>query len=191
MFLTLYDIRSIVGPMLGGALARPCISYPEIFATGTIWDRFPYLLPNLFSAATAFFGVTVGLLFLEETHALKKHQRDRAREVGDRILALFQGLSWCQGCGKRSPEKKPLLANDSLSGYQSAATCGPISRQFVTDEDLPAYESHENSPRLLPKDSVPTPPPAPLDPSPRTGEPPRIFTKAVVMNIMSYGILAL
>ena len=58
-------IGSIIGPAIGGALARPCISYPQFFAKGTIWDRFPYLLPNLFSAATVFIGVIVGLLFLQ------------------------------------------------------------------------------------------------------------------------------
>ena len=76
--------------MIGGALARPCISYPDLFPRGTIWDRYPYLLPNLFSAATVFVGLVVGLLFLEETHAEKKLQRDRGRELGNRITSLFR-----------------------------------------------------------------------------------------------------
>ena len=60
--------RSILGPALGGALAQPCDSYPTLFARGSIFDRFPFLLPNLVCAIILAFGVLIGILFLEETH---------------------------------------------------------------------------------------------------------------------------
>lgn len=171
--------------MIGGALARPCISYPEIFARGTIWDRFPYLLPNLFSAATVCVGVVVGLLFLEETHAMKKNERDRGRELGERLTNMFCGARTCQG---RSPEKQTLLDNDRLPGYRATETSRLTSRAVEDDDVLPAYRSTESSPRLSPQ----------ADPQPRaapsTQQPERklkIFTRPVIMNIMSYGILAL
>ena len=81
--------------MIGGALARPCISYPELFPSGTIWDRYPYLLPNLFSAFVVFVGVVNGILFLEETHAEKKLRRDRGLELGNWILARMPNLRRC------------------------------------------------------------------------------------------------
>lgn len=64
-----------MGTALGGALARPVLRYPYIFAEGTIWERFPYLLPNLVCTSIVSFGVIIGILFLEETHAEKKHRQ--------------------------------------------------------------------------------------------------------------------
>ncbi|PNP76268.1 hypothetical protein FNYG_10327 [Fusarium nygamai] len=177
-------IGSIVGPMIGGALARPCISYPEIFARGTIWDRYPYLLPNLFSAATVFFGVIIGLLFLDETHAEKKSQRDRGREIGDYLASRFGGVASCNGRG-RSPEKQALLDGKQNVQYLSTSV-RPGSAH--SDEALPAYRSQENSPRLAPQPDTQSLNEAPLEPI--VVRKSKTFTKPVIMNIISYGILA-
>lgn len=164
-------IGSIIGPMIGGALARPCVSYPDVFARGTIWDRYPYMLPNLFSAAMVFFGVIIGILFLEETHAVKKNERDRGRELGDYLLSKFSWFGTRQQPAS-GPEKQILLDNDEGSD----------------NESLPEYRSQESSPRLLPQPDVEiqiTPTEGPGSPGFKT------FTKPVIMNIVSYGILAL
>ncbi|KAJ4324260.1 hypothetical protein N0V84_003963 [Fusarium piperis] len=177
-------IGSIIGPMIGGALARPCISYPEIFARGTIWDRYPYLLPNLFSAATVFVGVIIGLLFLEETHAEKKTQRDRGREIGDYLANLFGGMTRCNGRG-RAPEKQALLEGERHVSYGSRHGSSSSDDE---DELLPAYQSQESSPRLAPQDDTRSLESQPLEPV--VQEKPKTFTKPVIMNIISYGILA-
>lgn len=178
-------IGSIVGPMIGGALARPCISYPNLFSRGTIWDRYPYLLPNLFSAITVLFGVIVGLLFLDETHAAKKTQHDRGREIGNRIAALFRRASNCHG---RSLEKASLLHHDDV-GYGATESQQPRFGESDEDEPLPIYRSQESSPKLSPK-SFPESP-GNVDVQPVAAKEMKIFTKPVIMNIMSYGILAL
>jgi len=169
-------IGSIVGPMIGGALARPCVSYPDIFARGTIWDRFPYLLPNLFSAATVFVGVVIGILFLEETHAVKKHQRDRGRELGDFLASKCPRFGRFSSA-EASPEKGSLLGRDAL-----------LSDEGSDDEFLPEYQSQSSSPQLTPQAG---PEPAEAVPLQGPGSPGfKIFTKPVIMNIVSYGILA-
>lgn len=181
-------IGSIVGPMIGGALARPCISYPALFPRGTIWDRFPYLLPNLFSAATVCVGVVIGLLFLEETHAMKQKQRDRGRELGDYISSWFCGVARCNGA--RSHEKQALLDGEHRSGYLTTRPSS-ITGASVEDEILPAYQSQESSPRLAPQQDERSVRSMPLEAP--VAEPERkmkIFTKPVIMNIISYGILA-
>jgi hypothetical protein len=180
--------------MIGGALARPCISYPQVFAKGTIWDRFPYLLPNLFSAVTVLVGVTIGLLFLDETHALKKHQRDRPRELGRRIANLFTAISRCGIQGRRSPEKQPLLKDSKYRSYDGTDNEHAVPHFSDDDDDLPAYRSQESSPKLLPADDANIPSVAPSEvqqEAPREVVPTKIFTKPVLMNIVSYGILAL
>lgn len=180
-------IGSIIGPAIGGALARPCISYPELFAKGTIWDRFPYLLPNLFSAATVFIGVIVGLLFLEETHALKKDDRDRGRELGDFLLKKIGVFRGCRS-SSRNPEKQALLGATPSKPYKSLDTLSDLDG-CSDDESLPAYRSSESSPKLSPVDRNPGSQPRPQ--AIAAASQPRIFTRAVIMNIVSYGILAL
>lgn len=167
--------------MIGGALARPCISYPEIFARGTIWDRYPYLLPNLFSAVTVFIGVIIGILFLEETHAMKKTERDRGREIGDYLASKLAKLGTCHH-SDRAPEKQGLLRDER---YDS----GLVDDLSDEEETLPLYQSQESSPRMQPQ---PDPELAQPAPSHGPGTPGfKTFTKPVIMNIISYGILAL
>ncbi|GKT48662.1 uncharacterized protein ColSpa_08843 [Colletotrichum spaethianum] len=163
---------SIVGPFIGGALARPVVTYPWLFDAGTIWDRYPYLLPNLFSAATVFCGVIIGLLFLEETHAERKKRRDPGVELGKRILSWVSTKS-CQ-IPTRKAEKQALL----------------------DDDELPGYRTSENSPQLVGSTSAIPEPTETLDLSDAansdevTEQPKKIFTRPVILNIISYGILA-
>ncbi|ODA76351.1 hypothetical protein RJ55_08197 [Drechmeria coniospora] len=190
-------IGSIIGPMIGGALARPCISYPNLFPRGSIWDRYPYLLPNLFSAIMVFVGVAIGLLFLEETHIEKKLQRDRGRELGRKLTALLRKATGRCQRRIRIPEKQALLAghddHDDLTGRNAAGACARAGDKLTEmDEPLPAYRSRENSPKLAPRKGPLTRPHD--DQGHRIGSEPggkaKVFTKPVILNIISYGILA-
>lgn len=171
--------------MIGGTLAKPVDWIPTVFQPGSIWDRFPYLLPNLFSAMCVFFGLTVGFLFLEETHAEKKYRRDRGVEFGKYLTSRLFGKDSCfrrllrlrRRRGKNG-EEQPLLGE--------------------TDESLPGYRTADGSPELT---SVEGPimqePPLDLE---STGEiveaqpekkPERTFTKPIISIIINYGLLAL
>ncbi|ORY63175.1 major facilitator superfamily domain-containing protein [Pseudomassariella vexata] len=166
-------LGSIVGPMIGGALARPCVSYPSVFRPGTIWETYPYLLPNLFSAFVVLVGVVNGLLFLEETHSEKKHCRDRGVELGNWLLSKMPSF----GKPVEPLDRKRDLAE--MSEVQPLLPHGP-------DEQLPGYRSRDQSPEAAPRISMT------LDEAARfsSDESPRIFTKPVVLNIMAFGILA-
>ncbi|KAH6659489.1 major facilitator superfamily domain-containing protein [Truncatella angustata] len=110
-------IGSIVGPMIGGALAKPVESYPSLFAQGTVWDSYPYLLPNLFSALICIVGVVNGILFLEETHSTKKHDRDRG-------LDGLKHDEWSSEC-------QPLL-DEQLPGYRTTENSPENSPRLPT-----------------------------------------------------------
>lgn len=158
--------------MIGGALARPCISYPNLFSPGTIWEKYPYLLPNLFSAVAVFCGLVVGILFFEETHAGKKTRRDAGVELGKR-LATWVSNATCDGRARKA-EKQALLEPDF--------------------DQLPAYRSTESSPQLSSSSEAEIPEPLDLEcqqQTPPEAKPQKIFTKPVILNIVSYGILAL
>lgn len=171
-----WNVGSIVGPAIGGALASPCKYYPSIFPPGTIWERFPYLLPNLFSAAAVFFGLLVGLLFLEETHAEKKKQRDRGVELGNYLLSY---VSWKPFAS--SPESKK---------------CAEAQPLLDSEEQLPGYCTTESSPQLSSTTQVPELG-EPLDltaPRPSVASQSRstsMFNKQIILIIVTYGILAL
>lgn len=159
--------------MIGGALARPCISYPNLFPRGTIWDRYPYLLPNLFSAAAVFCGVVIGLLFLEETHSEKKHRRDRGVELGKFLTSWVRPRN--DQPALRKAEKQALLDDDELPGYRTTENS---PRLTTTSGDEPRESLDLNFSSC---DGVET---APVPKS-------KVFTKPVILNIISYGILAL
>lgn len=124
-------------------------------------------------------GVVIGILFLEETHAEKKHRRDIGLEMGKWIIGKF-----CRGSEmKPSRCEKVTDLDDVLS---------------LLDEDQPpGYRTTEGSPNLL---SSPSPSPEPhissLDLNdtsiPMRSKPAatRAFTRQVVLNIVGYGILA-
>ncbi|SPN97692.1 related to E.coli tetracycline resistance protein TCR1 [Cephalotrichum gorgonifer] len=166
-------LGSIIGPIIGGALARPCVSYPNIFPSGTIWESYPYLLPNLFSAVAVLCGLVVGILFLEETHAGKKSRRDAGVELGKRITQRLSEMMPCERTSRKA-EKQPLLED-------------------FDDELLPEYRSTENSPKLSSAPDTGLPEPLDLECQQNIPEPAKaqkIFTKPVILNIVSYGILA-
>ncbi|KAL2196806.1 major facilitator superfamily domain-containing protein [Corynascus similis CBS 632.67] len=63
-----WSIGTIIGPMIGGLFADPHDSYPDLFPKGSLFERFPYLLPNLICAALLLVSIVLGYFLLEETH---------------------------------------------------------------------------------------------------------------------------
>jgi len=191
-------LGSIVGPMIGGALARPCVSYPDLFPRGTIFDRFPYLLPNLFSACAVLVSVVIGILFLDETHADKKHRRDPGRELGRTLVRWVQRMfHWLPlPKYKQSEERKALLARSSTTTSSATVTAEEEQHDRREHEQLPHYSTMGSQSPSMTAVAVATADPqeplgiieeSPCDPD----APAKIFTRPVVLIIIQYGILAL
>ncbi len=129
-------LGSIIGPAMGGALAMPCEVYPWLFPKGSLFDRYPFLLPNLVCVVILIFGIANGVLFLEETHITIKDRRDIGLEVGDFLLTKFFGIR-----PTRSYHDKLVVhIADELAGLDM-------------EDPPPGYRSTEGSPRLC---STPT-----------------------------------
>lgn len=90
-------VGSIVGPMIGGALAKPVDSLPSLFSPGSIWERFPY--------------------------AEKKCRRDPGLEFGSSLLARLPGAGWAKPSESKGKalDEQPLLSGseEHLPGYRT------------------------------------------------------------------------
>ncbi|KAJ1333664.1 MFS transporter DHA1 family multidrug resistance protein [Microdochium nivale] len=62
-----WSIGTIIGPAIGGMFADPHHSFPELFPKGSLFEVFPYLLPNLLCAALLLVSIVLGYFLLEET----------------------------------------------------------------------------------------------------------------------------
>ena len=155
-------------------MAQPCISYPDIFPKGTIFDKFPFLLPNLVCAVILTFGVLIGILFLEETHEELKLRHDVGLQAGKWILAKVT----------RNPKRRQPSDKDVHADMDE-------SRSLLEDEMPPGYRTTEGSPRQ-PSSRAESPSSTVFSRSERRKRAgmQKTFTKQVILNIIGYGILA-
>ena len=173
-------LRSILGPAIGGALAQPCDNYPQIFGRSTLFDRYPFLLPNLVCAAILVIGVIIGILFLQETHVEKKHRRDLGLELGDWILRRGQ---------KQVPSKTSTKFQDANIEEFRLLLEDDEPPDYCTREGTPCQQvSRPQSPAAIARIDLEVKVKEGLERKP--GGAHGAFTTQVVLNIVAYGILA-
>jgi MFS family permease len=81
-----WQVGSIVGPVLGGALASPATTMPQIFGKNKFLRAYPYALPNLVNGVFFSIGIIEGFLFLKESLESKKHRRDYGLVLGSALM---------------------------------------------------------------------------------------------------------
>ncbi|KAJ5678840.1 glutamate carboxypeptidase [Penicillium macrosclerotiorum] len=110
-----WTIGSIFGPAIGGALARPAEKYPYLFGGSEFLRRFPFALPNLFSACFFIFGIGFGFLFLKETLDSKKERYDPGLVLGKALTASCASSRKRKAEWKGSDEETTLLPAETRS----------------------------------------------------------------------------
>lgn len=109
-----WNIGSIFGPTLGGALANPYNIEPgqKVREDAGLLERFPYALPNLVAAVLFLVGITTGILFLDESLETQRNRRDYGRDLGRLISfsvkSAFHRVAHFARRG-RADEYEPLL----------------------------------------------------------------------------------
>ncbi|KHN96816.1 Major Facilitator Superfamily protein [Metarhizium album ARSEF 1941] len=86
-----WALGSVVGPAFGGFFADPARQYPSLFGGVWFFEKFPYALPNLIATVFFLVSVTGATLFLKETLAGKRDERDWGLLWGKR---LGRALKW-------------------------------------------------------------------------------------------------
>ncbi|KAL9070237.1 MAG: hypothetical protein Q9157_005886 [Trypethelium eluteriae] len=169
-------LGSIIGSGLGGTLADPVKNYPSTFQPGSIFERFPYLFPNLVCAVVVIISLAIGILFLEETHEDKKQRKDFGLDCGRWILARFRSR----------PEPIPMRKQGYIEETLSL---------LVEDDDSPGYQAAKASAGITCSEPFHAEPQQPVldDCGLRTPTDTAVcaaFTPQIIFNILSLGILA-
>ena len=176
---------------MGGTLAQPTKTFPKLFAPNTIFDKFPFLLPNLVCTVVLIFGVAIGILFLEETHKDKKSRQDYGLDTGRWLLrrlkirgraARSTATLSDKSVGITIQESLQLMDDEELPEYSPA-----------DGVDLPGYRTTDGTPRQS-SSRCHSPSPRHAINSHTSGSikvgTSGAFTKQVILTIAAFGILA-
>ncbi|KAF2724473.1 MFS general substrate transporter [Polychaeton citri CBS 116435] len=63
-----WSLGTIIGPTIGGLFADPVNAFPGHFSEDGIFNKFPFLLPNIICVGLMVVSILAGYLCLEETH---------------------------------------------------------------------------------------------------------------------------
>ncbi|KAF2840990.1 MFS general substrate transporter, partial [Patellaria atrata CBS 101060] len=157
-----YNIGSVIGPSIGGALANPMRVKPGSSGNGSFLERYPYALPNLVTSAMFFIGITTGILFLHETLASRRNRLDYGLRLGRRLIAVTReqyrrGSALLYGIKDR--ETEPLIKSLASSEDVIVPDEGSSDLDLQIDKSGSKYAD--------------------------------VFTKQSVLNLIVYTILAL
>ncbi|KAH7341380.1 major facilitator superfamily domain-containing protein [Rhizoctonia solani] len=130
-----YPIGSLIGPLVGGALANPNENIPHLVPAflHDLFDKYPYMLPSLAACAVAAMSFTFVLLFMNEFVA--KH----ARAVVPRLPAHLTALGGEQSSEQASSKflqsitdpKMHILTQASLLGSEQGAEFTPSASPTI------------------------------------------------------------
>ncbi|RPA75676.1 MFS general substrate transporter [Ascobolus immersus RN42] len=169
-----FCLGAMLGPAVGGVLAEPVGRFAW-FDGSVLFSKYPYLLPNLVTAAVLVIGILVGWLFLEETH----------EELGQKPDAGVRMGAWVVGVCKRAFGTKAELVHRIEVAEAEVVAADPI--RHAPHHGYGALVSSTG-----PAEDI-LPLPVHLEPDCAAfplSSPPKAFTKPVLHLIVSYGLLA-
>ncbi|KAF3925350.1 hypothetical protein ABW20_dc0109636 [Dactylellina cionopaga] len=152
-----WSIGSIVGPMIGGFLSEPAKNYPTVFPKEGFFGRYPFALPNLFTAGILFCAFVFGTLFLEETLVGQRHRYDPGREAGKKIEAFLSSLfNRSEASNAPSSKSNPLRTADEEDSLLTSPSAHYSTTKSSSSATSPTHNhTHPNEP--LPWSQVLTP----------------------------------
>ncbi|OMP86481.1 putative membrane protein [Diplodia seriata] len=116
-----FNIGSVFGPAIGGALSNPLgvdVSKPR---GDSFFEKFPFALPNIVGSLLFLIGIVTGILFLHETLESKKDETDYGLVLGEKLESAVSNQVvraknvWHRAKGE---ETEPLLKHASSMSTQ-------------------------------------------------------------------------
>ena len=133
----IYGLGGITGPMVGGLLVST-----KRNSDGALVSSYPYLAPNLFSAAVLVVDLVISMIFLEES-------LEEARDLpplGERVESLF---SWVWQFASSS--RPSYLRISRKAGHSQASGDATANEDEDRDDSESETASHISMPTLLPQ----------------------------------------
>jgi MFS family permease len=135
-----WSVGLVIGPALGGWLARPCVQYPKYFAGVWLFETFPYLLPNLVTVAMTLVSITLIWFYLPETAPVYEvRTRHAANNICDDIES------------RNSDESSREVVEELVDVRPSLLSVLCMSSTKTSDEDSSTEDqsSHKETNNLL------------------------------------------
>jgi len=136
--------------VIGGHLADPVKNLPSIFHKGTVWEEFPYLLPNLIVVLFIMTSGLLGFLFLEESNPEMQNQADMGRKIsswfGRKIGQLFGRVGTREYATLATDEHSIPLANMNSDNLEEEESFQEEADEI--DASSPTPSTRTNSLRL-------------------------------------------
>lgn len=82
-----WNVGSIFGPAIGGALVFPVNRFPGIVGHSKLLQEYPFAFPNMLISILFLLGISAGFLFLRETLEEKKNRKDYGLVLGSLLIA--------------------------------------------------------------------------------------------------------
>ena len=122
-----WGLAVIIGPTIGGILARPAVNFPDLVSADSFFGQHPYALPNFFTAALCTLGC-LGLHTLPEPLLAAKPLcggwcRHRGAAKGEVTHDGLQ-VGAADGGGSDEDEEERLLGPDGGSDEESCTDKG-------------------------------------------------------------------
>lgn len=128
----------------GGTLSNPLrVKHGEpLPENASLFQRFPFALPNIISALIFTFGISVGFLFLHESLATKRDRRDYGLVLGSQLKQFAKSST--------TSIKRTLLrrGDDSSSEHEPLLKADPVSNGSTDEEN--GAGSNSKAPPLPP-----------------------------------------
>jgi MFS family permease len=129
-----WNVGSMFGPMLGGALANPLDVKPyERRLTGSLLERYPYALPNIVAVCLFAVGIISGIFFLHETMEAARDRKDYGLIAG-RLFTDSCKRMWAKALGKQT---KSRIGSEGRSAEEADE---PLLGASMTDDEESALD---------------------------------------------------
>lgn len=121
--------------MIGGTLAEPVRRFPKVFRPGTLWETYPFLLPNFIVTTLLALGWILIFLLLRETHWNFCNRADPGIQISEFLgVTIRRYFTRGPDVGVEQSEDTEALFNSHRRRQNEGETSVELERLCASDE---------------------------------------------------------